>query len=350
MSNLASIQKVLDVQPIVGADRIEVVTVLGWTVVSKKGEYKVGDLCTYIQIDTIVPNEKQFEFLEERKFRVKTIKLRKQISQGLIIPLPKGKHKEGDDVTELIGVTKYSKPDNNAREKRPQVPKTWYRKWQYLFKYNVLYKLFPGLENKSTAPFPTDLVGKTNEERIQNIPSVLRRYKGKIFVVSYKFDGSSITILYNRGKFRICSRNQELLKPDNEWHKTFQHTGFAVHIENLARYYNDDDIIVQGEMIGKPNGNHHALDENEIRLFNIIVKGKRVLPSSFVAVCEAFSIPHCNVSKFANLDHTMEEILKEAEVKDILNKKVWAEGHVWRCVEDGMSFKVINNKYLLKHE
>lgn len=348
MSKLASIQRIVDVQPIPGADNIEVVTVLGWQIVTKKGEYKIGDLCTYIQIDTVVPAEKQFEFLESRKYRVKTIKLKGQISQGLIIPAVEGK-KEYDDVTSIIGVTKYSKVDNNPKEKRPKAPKKWYRKWIYLFKYNVLYKLFPNLEQKTSDPFPTDIVSKTDEERIQNIPGVLHKYKGKKFVVSYKLDGSSITIINNKTGYRICSRNRELFTNDNEWVRTFQETQFYKHMENLVDLYGQH-VIVQGEMIGKPNGNHHKLDKNEIRLFNIIVNGKRLSPEQFVAVCNHYSIPHCPVFATLTLNHTMEEVLKMSEIKDCINPKVEAEGLVWRSVDGSLSFKAINNKYLLKHE
>src|SRR6185312_7137005 len=113
MNNLASVQKILSIKPIEGAEFIVTATVLGWEVVVKKGEFNVGDLCCYIQIDTVVPETEQFDFLRERKYRVRTIKLRKQISQGLIVPLPKGKFKEGDDITDLVGVKKYEKPDNN---------------------------------------------------------------------------------------------------------------------------------------------------------------------------------------------------------------------------------------------
>ena len=111
--NLASIQKITKLSPIEGADLIEKASVLGWEVVVKKDEFKEGSLCVYIQIDTVVPELPEYEFLRERKFRVRTIKLRKQISQGLIIPLPVGSWKEGDDVTELLGIKKYEKPDNN---------------------------------------------------------------------------------------------------------------------------------------------------------------------------------------------------------------------------------------------
>lgn len=87
MRKLATIREIKDIQPIEGADRIEVATVDGWQVVIKKGEFKVGDKIIYIEIDSIVPEREEFEFLRDRKFRVRTIKLRKQISQGLIMPL-----------------------------------------------------------------------------------------------------------------------------------------------------------------------------------------------------------------------------------------------------------------------
>jgi RNA ligase (TIGR02306 family) len=130
--NLASVQKIVDIQPIEGADAIEKVQVLGWWVVTKKGEYKVGDLCSYIQIDTIVPEKEEFEFLRKSNFRVKTIKLRQQISQGLIVPLPTGKWKEGDDLTEILGVKKYSKIVE-VEDRPERAPKIWWKKYLLLF-------------------------------------------------------------------------------------------------------------------------------------------------------------------------------------------------------------------------
>lgn len=352
---LASIQKVIDVKEIPGANAIELVFVLGWQVVCKKGEYKVEELCTYIQIDTIVPEHPQFEFLRERNFRVRTIKLRKQLSQGLIIPIPNTRVKEGDDVTELIGVKKYEKIDNNPeRYEKPRMPKVWYKKWVYIFKYNYLYKWFPSLKVKLRSPFPTHLVSITDEERIQNIPQVLEQYKGKEFVVSYKFDGSSITIIHekvlNKSKYRICSRRFELHNKSNNWYEVFRTTNFAQHIDKLVKYYKTDDIIVQGEAIGKFNGNHHNLNKDEIRLFNIYVKGKRIKQNDLEYICDYFCIPYCTVYDTTILNHTMAEILAESEIPDLLNPKVPVEGLVWRCVEDNFSFKVLNNKYLLTVE
>ena len=270
--NLATIQKIIDIQPIEGADKIEVATVLGWKVVVKKDEYKIEDLCTYVGIDTVMPEKPEFEFLSKQKYRIKTIKLRQQISQGLIIPAVKG-YKEGDDVTDIIGVKKYEKVDNNpAIYEKPRIPKVWYKKWIYLFKYNILYKTFPFLRKKTRSPFPTHLVSITDETRIQNVPDALNHYKGKQFYVSEKLDGSSITIIHQKvlgkSKYRICSRRFELHDKNNDWYKVFESTRFYTYIQRLVRYYKTNDIIVQGEAIGRFNGNHHNLKQDEIRLFN----------------------------------------------------------------------------------
>jgi hypothetical protein len=356
--NLASLQKIISLTPIDGADFIEVATVLGWQVVVKKGEFKVGQLVCYIQIDTVVEERPEYEFLRERKFRVRTIKLRKQISQGLIIPVStwwKGGLKEGDDVSGYAGVTKYEKPDNNPeRYDKPRMPKVWYKKYIYLFKYNFLYKTFPKLQRLSRSPFPKHLVSITDEERIQNIPQVLKSHTGKLFVVSYKLDGSSITIIHSKvfgkSKFRICSRRFELHDKKNDWHRVFTDTNFNIEVLKLVTKFKTNDIIVQGEAIGKFNGNHHNLQREQIRLFNIYVDGKRLNQKDFIDTCLAYNIPHCPMYKQTILNHTLPEILKESEIKDLLNPNVDVEGLVWRCVDDNTSFKVINNKYLLKTE
>lgn len=350
---LASVQRIANLNSIEGADLIETATVLGWEIVVKKGEYRIGDLCAYIQIDTVLPDLPEYEFMRQRKFRVRTIKLRKQISQGLIVPLPNGRWSEGDDLTELLGVKKYEKPDNNpARYQKQRMPKVWYKKWIYLFKYNILYNIFPNLQRLARSPFPTHLVSITDEERIQNIPGSLESYAGKQFVVSYKLDGSSITIIHQKvlgkSKFRICSRRFELHDKNNDWYKVFKSTNFQDEVLKLVKLFRTDDIIVQGEAIGKFNGNHHNLQSDQIRLFNIYVKGKRINQEEFESVCKSFNIPYCPVYKTTTLNHTLPEILKESEIKDILNPNVECEGLVWRCIDDNFSFKVINNNYLLK--
>ncbi len=312
----------------------------------------MGDLCAYIQIDTVVPEKEEFEFLRDRKFRVRTIKLRKQISQGLIVPVPKGKWSEGNDVTEVLGVKKYEKPDNNPGGGKPErIPKIWYRKYIYLFKHRILYRFFPKLKPLKTSPFPSELVSKTDEDRIQNNPGILTKYKGKKFVVSFKLDGSSITLIHEKkkgkSKVRICSRNLELHTSDNAWHRVYAETDFERHILSLVEYFNTNNVIVQGECIGSFNGNHHGLEKDEIRLFNIIVDGVRIKQDVLAIVCIKLNIPYCPIYHIIELDHDMQEILAISEIKDSINPSVEAEGLVWRCLEDNLSFKVINNKYLL---
>jgi hypothetical protein len=346
--NLASVQKIVDIQPIEGADAIEKVQVLGWWVVTKKDEYKVGDLCSYIQIDTIVPEKEEFEFLRKVNFRVKTIRLRKQISQGLIVPLPDGKWKEGDDLTEILGVTKYSKIVE-VEDKPEKAPKVWWKKWLWLFKTKVLYKTFPSMKPKpSKLPFPSGLISKTDEERIQNITKVLNTHRGKKFIVSEKLDGSSITILHDKGKFRVCSRNYEMNNVENEWSKVFIDTNFGEYILKLVEHFKTDKVYVQGEYIGKPQGNPYGLKSNEIRLFNIIIDGKRLNQKEFFEVTKKYTIPVCPFMEEVTLDHTLDELLQMAEGKSILNGSTEREGLVFRCIDDNLSFKVISNKFLLK--
>jgi len=362
MNNLASIQKILWKKEIKGADNIELVGVLGWQVVTKKNQFQIGDLCVYIQIDTVVPDKPEFQFLKERNFRIRTIKLKKELSQGILFKIEEvlhtidyGKFKEGEDVTTILEIKKYEKPDNNPiKYEKPKMPKIWYKKWIYLLKYNILYKAFPYLRPKTRSPFPTNLVSITDEERIQNIPEILKKYQGKEFIVSYKLDGSSITIIHNKvlgkSRYRICSRRFELHDTKNDWYKVFKETNFENHIVKLVNYYKTNDIIIQGEAIGKFNGNYHNLQRDDIRIFNIYVNGIKLKQNEILDVCKQLNIPVCPLYKKIILNYSLEEILKISDIPDILNPKVPVEGLVWRCIEDNFSFKVINNKYLLKEK
>lgn len=350
---LVTAEKIVKIEPIEGADLIEKATVLGWELVIKKGEFKEGDLAAYIQIDTVVPNTPQFEFMNARHFRVRTIKLRGQVSQGLLVPLPEGNWSEGDDLTEVLGVKKYSK-DPEVYEDRPRMPKKWYKKWWYIAKYRLLVKIFPSLKTFNRASFPKKLVPITDEERIQNMPLQLEKSKGKLFVVSEKLDGSSITIIHERkitgkSKYRVCSRRFELFSKKNEWHEVFLSTKFENHIQALCEHFKTNNIIVQGEFIGKPQGNKYQLQKNEIRLFNIYVNHKRLLQHEFYEVCGLLQIPCCPYLGTLPLNFTLPEILKYAEGKSVLNPTTEREGLVFRCIETGLSFKVISNKYLLKN-
>jgi len=368
---LASIQKITALNSIEGADNIEVADILGWKVVVKKGMFKVGDLVCYCQIDCIAPELPYFEFLRERKFRIKTIKLRKQVSQGLIVGLDDLEcfktnastlvgemgsmttyyYEEGDDVTELVGITKYSKDKEIVAYEVSKKPKIWWKKWIWLFKQKVLVRLFPSLKKVNRSRFPSDIVNKTDEERIQNMPRVLEQCKGKEFNVREKLDGSSITIICNqKGKYRVCSRNFELHNKQNEWYKVFESTQFNLVMDKLYTHYGGEKaVVVQWEFIGTPQGNPYKLEKNEIRVFNIYVGEKRLNPIDFLVVCTELDIPVCPDLGNTTLNHSLEDLLKMAEGKSALNSNTEREGIVMRSLDGSQSFKVVSNKFLLKN-
>ena len=178
MRKLASIQKIVDIQPIEGADKIERLTVLGWHIVASKTEnHKVGDLVAYIEPDSQVPAIPMFEFLKDRKYIVKTIKLRKQISQGLVIPLREleknfnidiSKLKEGDDITELLGIKKYDpQAEIEAEIAKKEIEKSNKPIHKFLMKYKWYRKLYYKLNPSIKSGFP-DWIKKTDERKNTN--------------------------------------------------------------------------------------------------------------------------------------------------------------------------------------
>jgi RNA ligase (TIGR02306 family) len=166
MRKLASIQKIKSLEPIEGADAIEKATVLGWQLAVKKGEFKVGDLAVYCEIDSLLPDRPEFAFLKPRGMRIRTIRLRGQVSQGICFPLsilPEDIEPQEDmDVTEILGITKYE----------PPIPAY--------------------LSGKVKGKFPS-FIPKTDETRVQVLQKVLDKYQGISCYVSEKLDGSSAT-------------------------------------------------------------------------------------------------------------------------------------------------------------
>ncbi|MCH8319071.1 MAG: RNA ligase (ATP), partial [Bacteroidetes bacterium] len=166
MRKLASIQKISTLEPIQDADAIEKATVLGWQLVVKKGEFKAGSLCVYCDIDSILPDRPEFEFLKQRKMRIKTIKLRGQISQGICFPLsilpPDTEIREDMEVTEILGIKKYE----------PPVP--------------------AHLQGVAKGKIPS-FIPKTDEPRIQVVQDTLDSFKGEKCYITEKLDGSSVT-------------------------------------------------------------------------------------------------------------------------------------------------------------
>ena len=329
---LASVVKIVDIQPIVGADAIMVASVKGWKVVVKKDEYKVGDLAVYYEIDSFLPVRPQFEFLRKSSFkrmgssegfRLKTIRLRGQISQGLLTPIPEGisNPKEGDDLTEALDIVKYE----------PPIPAQ--------------------LAGKIKGTFPS-FIPKTEEIRIQNFESEVGFSPvGERAYVTEKLDGTSFTCYFNNGVFGVCGRNWELSETSDN--SLWRMANLLQLKEKMTKH--GKNIALQGELIGAGiNGNLYGLSDHKLFFFTgyDIDKGRRMffdelewvlfgLDLQMVPVLEkyGFVIP--------NESNIVDYMLKYAEGKSVLNMEVDREGVVVRGLEREFSFKAISNTYLL---
>ena len=373
---LASIQKIVGKTEIPGAENIEIVHVLGWQCVAQKNEFAIGDLCVYFEIDSILPVHPVFFFMEHRKYRVRTIKLMKQLSQGLALPIsiieefivPKGfKIEEDVDVTDIIGIKKY---EPHPDQVDPEQVRTHNKYVKYFMKYAafraVYWFIFP---RKTKGNWPS-FIQKTDEIRLQACPSILYRNEGKSFYATEKIDGSSATYFYNRkldkkrfgfipvdkgNGFGVCSRNLRLVNHQNDiwWEMAIEND-----IENKLRQFckvNKRSIAIQGEVIGpKANGNKYNLKKHYFWCFNIydIDKQAPVTYAERIVICKLINIPVLEyIDVFVLENKNVQWFLDFSNRKSFVNSKALAEGIVCRCIEDdNISFKVINPDFLLKHK
>ncbi len=379
---LASIQKIISITDVNGADFIQESTVLGWTLCVKKDEFKVGDLCVFFEIDSILPEHPIFEFMEPRKYRVKTAKFRKRIiSQGLALPIRimeafMSPHdipnlKEGDDVTEVIGVTKYEPPEPGTNRESTKVPINPVAKWFLQFAWFRLIYFFI-IPRKTKGNFP-EFVPKTDEVRIQSMPSILWKNIGKEFYITEKLDGTSATFFYydkltkrnmfglhiDKGKgFGVCSRNLRLPTPDGSyWWDIVEKFNIK---ETLTKYCkkNNVSLAIQGEIIGSAiQKNKYKLKQGQriFRVYNIW----DITNQCYLQFVEREAL--CNALDMTMVPHLGTFIIEESTtIKDIIelstrfstyNNQTVAEGIVCRNIDDDkISFKAINPKFLLKND
>jgi hypothetical protein len=368
MRKLAHIEKVIEIREIPKADRIEMVKVLGWECVAKKGEFKLGDLVVYIEIDSLVPDKPEYEFLRSKKFKVKTIKLRGQISQGLILPLSNlyggdkliQKHwKEGDDVTSDLGIIKYistsEQKEIDVENLRIANQKNMLKK--YMMRYSWFRKLF--LSRTSKEGFPR-WIQKTDENRIQNMPHVLDQFAGAFVYITEKIDYQSGTWFSKKVSswygsktiFGVCSRRLQVFDKSSLYWKIAE----KYNLEKICKKY--PNIIIQGEQgSSKVQGNKYGLKEPRMFVFNIIMPdGKFLTPKEIDSFCNIYdleSVPNLGVHEVKQIGLTVGEWIKFAEGKSLMNPKIEREGIVIRHIKNGqklLSFKVINNKFLLKND
>jgi len=196
MRKLATIQVINNIEPIKDADMIEKATVLGWEVViAKKDNFKIGNKIIYIEVDSVMPEKPEFEFLRKYNFRIKTQKLRGQISQGLILPLNTLSSKDslhrfmiGDDVTEMMKITKYLSPSEREEIKKVEINQNKLTK--FMKRYSWYRRLFLSRKQKEGFPY---WCTKSDETRLQNIPQVLEQFKDKEVYITEKIDYQSVT-------------------------------------------------------------------------------------------------------------------------------------------------------------
>lgn len=337
MRKLATIQKISKITPIENADQIEVVNILGWKiVVRKEDKFKEGDLVICCEIDSVLPEKPEFEFLRNKKFRVRTAKFRQQISQGICFPLsilPEGTNiSEGADVTEILGIEQY------------------------------IYQIPAQLQGMIKGDYPS-FIQKTDETRIQVLQDVLKRHKGTKCYITEKVDGSSATYYYKNGEFGVCSRNLELKEsPEN----TIWKLAREMKIEEKLRAYGKN-IALQGEIIG--NGiqkNPLRLENTKILFFNVfdIDQYKYLDFADFKALIDNFELETVPIiDTNYTLTDNMEELVKLSISNSIINPKIYREGIVIRPLIEKfdmklsqgfgsgrLSFKCVNPEYLLKYD
>jgi RNA ligase (TIGR02306 family) len=371
MRKLVTIRKVSDIFPIEGADFIEVVQVDGWQCIAKKGEFKVGSKCLYFEIDSLIPvGDTRFSFLEKSKreynnlefYRIKTMKMRGVISQGLALPLAMFPEIDTtfDDVSEQLKVIKYD----------PQYS-------------DPLGKVKTG---NAQGKFPS-FIPKTDQERIQNLPNYFHTMKDHAFEETLKLDGSSLTVykiasnltLWDRIKkfigisvkpyhLGVCSRNLELKRSDNKTFTFINGNKSSEYVQSdFWKIVNDLDIeqylpvgyALQGELIGpKIQSNHEKVSENQLYIFDVfsILEGRYLLPQErrefFLTHFSGTEIKHVpivntNINIFDECD-SVASMQKRVSGQSI-NPNTISEGRVYKsCYHPGLSFKCISNEYLVR--
>jgi len=334
MRKMATIRRIDALRPIVGADAIECAIVGGWTCVVKKGEYTAGDLAVYCEIDSWIPHEIA-PFLSKGNFprvynevkgeRLRTVKLRGQLSQGLLLPLsviPFASYIPDDDVSELLGIVKYEAP----------IPAS--------------------LAGEVKGMFPSR-IPKTDQERIQNLSIELAEWKAEklTWEVTEKLDGSSMTVYIIDGEVGVCSRNLDL-KPNKDnslWATAYKNEIDVKLIQSLS------NLAIQGELVGNGiQGNIYKMRDQEFYVYDIydIDAGRYFTPAERVAYCKVWDIKHVPVFKtdFMLTNETVADLLQMAEAKSVMGdiSGPEREGVVYKCNERQVSFKAISNKFLLK--
>lgn len=382
---LAYIVECGKVSDIEGADRIQLAEVGGWKVIIKKGELREGDKGVFFEIDSKLPEAEWSEFLRDKHFKVKTMKLGKfgVISQGLLLPLtvfPELAGKEvGTDVTDILGV-KYSVQEDNYRKGKAVHPNEKYNEMarrhrkvfsipiirklmKYVWFRKLMYLIF-GRKSDDSKKFPKHFpyVKITDEERIENCPQLLG-YERPL-IVCEKLDGTSTTMVLERKgrkkfEFYVCSRNVRQFTPDQKCYhdkNIYWDMALKYNVEQHLKDYlleNKDlkYVCVQGESVGSVQGNPLKLKEDDLYVFNFIRSDVGRLPSTEgKEIVESWGMKWVPIlDTDYHVPEDMEEFKQYATAKSVVNPDVLREGVVLRDPTNDLSFKNVSREYLLKH-
>lgn len=340
MRKLATIRMIKEINPIDGADKIEIAIVDGWQCIVKKGEFKPGDMGVYYEIDSFLPLKPEYEFLKNniktmadgsKGYRLRTITMKGELSQGLLLRpdyLKLVDSKIGDDVTDILEIKKFEAP----------VPASL------------------GGDAKGTLPGG---IKTTDQERIQNLTEYFERYKDVYFEESEKLDGTSSTFFYLNGETGVCGRNFNFCDtPKNSYWKIAKRMEL---IEKLMCYKRN--IAIQGELIGEGiQKNRYKLIGQNLMVFDIwdIDNQCYFSKDERLAILEELGIDYTKNHvpiigepfKVFEKYPTMNELLNHANGKSLLADTL-REGFVYKSVEKInkriVSFKVISNQFLNNH-
>lgn len=384
---LAYVVTIDDIQPIPNYDRVEAAIVGGWRIIVRKDQFKVGDKAVYFEIDSKVPEREPFLFLDKRHFKVKTLKMCKTISQGLLMSFEdfgwtEDAHEVGDFVTSELGVT-YAEPDDNNRkaasadkykkmtQRRPKLFKNPLVQWfmRRAWGKKLMFFLF-GKKKDKKSEWPA-WVKKTDEERCQNLPHYFTTegFKNCTWYVTEKIDGTSTTFTmkrkkFNRYDFYICSRNVVFDKPNK---KCFYDTNVYVEmaekydIERVLKILMDthkdyDFITLQGETYGEGiQKRTYGIDGHDFMAFNLIVGYKdgttvRLNPKYMTDALCLWLIPCVPVVDILEeLPDSVDEMLEYAAAAPSKLDGGMREGVVLRTENGEGSFKAVSNEFLLKY-
>ena len=395
---LAYVVTIDEIRPIEGYDRVEYARVGGWWVIVKKDQFKVGDMAIYIEVDSKVPEKEPFMFLEKRKFKVKTLKMCKVISQGLLMePADFGWTVEdnciytgvrqgpgveyfnvGDFLTEKLGIV-YAEAEDNKRKAKSadkyklmaqrngklfaKQPFCWLMKRDWGKK---LLFMFFGKKKDKKHGWPAWVV-KTDEERCQNMPWLFPG-NDEEWIATEKVDGTSTTFTmkgFGRGRqFYICSRNVVFDKPDKQcYYETNVYTEMAqkyniekVLEEILFRYSAVCNFVtIQGETYGEAvQKRDYGLKGRDFKAFNVILgyedgHTERLNPMDMKELLDEFGVPTVDiVDEHFKIPATCEELLALAGGPSAIDRGM-REGLVFRSYDGARSFKAVDNNFLLKY-